>query len=227
MTNDEITNNMATPLSWTTQQRKVNDLMPLDINPRKISEAKRMKMIESLQRFNLVDIPVVDFDNTLVSGHRRVQALQAIGRGEEMIDVRLPNRKLTNRELKEYNLLANTHFGEWDEDIFEEYFGDVDVEGLGFSADDFRFEAISLESINALNPDELGTGFSLPDGDRAPFQQMTFTLADEQAKIIQGRIADMKQTEDFKYAETYGNENSNGNALYLIVQKWEGLKTSF
>lgn len=43
-------------LEWTTVQRRVNDLVPLEINPRKISEAKRMKMIESLQRFGLVDM---------------------------------------------------------------------------------------------------------------------------------------------------------------------------
>ncbi len=103
-----------------------------------------MKMIESLQRFNLVDIPVVDFDNTLISGHQRLRALQAIGRGEETIDVRCPNRKLSETELKEYNLLANTHFGEWDEDIFGEFFADVDVEGLGFSADDFKLPDLSI-----------------------------------------------------------------------------------
>lgn len=132
------------PLQWTTQQRRVNDLIPLEINPRRISEAKRMKMIESLQRFNLVDIPTVDFDNTVISGHQRLRALQAIGRGEEEIDVRCPNRKLTDKELKELNLLGNTHFGEWDEDLFSEYFSDVDVEGLGFSADDFKLPDLSL-----------------------------------------------------------------------------------
>lgn len=80
-------------LAWTTVQRRVNDLMPLDINPRKISEAKRMKMIESLQRFNLVDIPTVDFDNTIISGHQRLRAMQAIGRGEEMILATLEERQ--------------------------------------------------------------------------------------------------------------------------------------
>ncbi len=71
-----------------------------------------------------------------------------------------------------------------------------------------------------VNADELGTEFSLPDGDKAPFQQMTFTLADEQAIQIQNAISDIKQTEEYKYAETMGNENSNGNALYLIVMQW-------
>ena len=31
---------------------------------------------------------------------------------------------------------------------------------------------------------------------------------------------DIKQTEEYKYAETMGNENSNGNALYLIIMQW-------
>jgi len=68
--------------------------------------------------------------------------------------------------------------------------------------------------------EEYGEDFSLPDGDKAPFQQMTFTLADEQAIQIQNAISDIKQTQEYKYAETMGNENSNGNALYLIIMQW-------
>ena len=33
-----------------------------------------------------------------------------------------------------------------------------------------------------LIADEFGDNFSLADGDKAPFQQMTFTLSDEQAE---------------------------------------------
>jgi hypothetical protein len=71
-----------------------------------------------------------------------------------------------------------------------------------------------------LNSDDLGEEFSLPDGDKAPFQQMTFTLADEQAEQIKNAIEDIKKTEEYKYAETLGNENTNGNALYLIIMQW-------
>ncbi len=73
-----------------------------------------------------------------------------------------------------------------------------------------------------LSADGLGTDFTLPDGDKAPFQQMTFTLADEQATVIKNAIDDIRATDEYKYAETMGNENSNGNALYLIVAEWAG-----
>jgi hypothetical protein len=71
-----------------------------------------------------------------------------------------------------------------------------------------------------LDADEFGEDFTLPDGDKAPFQQMTFTLADEQAEQIKMAIADIKLTNEYKYSETFGNENSNGNSLYLIIMQW-------
>lgn len=72
----------------------------------------------------------------------------------------------------------------------------------------------------AVDPNELADGFTLPDGDKAPFQQMTFTLADEQAEQIKNAITDIKATEEYKFVETMGNENGNGNALYLIIMQW-------
>ncbi len=75
-----------------------------------------------------------------------------------------------------------------------------------------------------LDADDYGTDFELPEGDKAPFQQMTFTLADEQAEQVKNAIADIKQTDEYKYCETLGNENSNGNALYLIIMQWSQRK---
>jgi len=49
---------------------------------------------------------------------------------------------------------------------------------------------------------------------------MTFTLADQQAEQIKDAISSIKATEEYKYCETMGNENSNGNALFLIIAQW-------
>ena len=85
-------------------------------------------MIQSLTKFNIVDTPVIDYDNVLVSGHQRLICLVAMGRGDEMIDVRKPNRKLSREELKEYSLLANYHFGEIDFDLLDNYLSDVNID---------------------------------------------------------------------------------------------------
>ena len=96
----------------------------------------------------------------------------------------------------DWNILAN----EWDAEQLTDW--GVDIGGFD------------------LNADEFGDNFSLADGDKAPFQQMTFTLADEQAEQIQNAISEIKLTNKYKYCETMGNENSNGNALYLIIMQW-------
>ena len=124
-------------LEWTTQKRKVNDLIELDFNPRKITEAKKQELIASIEKFNLVDIPAIDFDNTIISGKQRLTILKIIGRGDEIIDVRVPNRKLAEKELKEYILMANTHAGEWDFDILQVEFSDIDVGSFGINMPDF------------------------------------------------------------------------------------------
>jgi hypothetical protein len=133
-------------LEWTTVQRKVNDLLALEINPRKITEAKRQHLIKSLGKFNLADIPVINADNTIISGHQRIKALQILERGEELIDVRFPNRQLTEKELKEYMLIANTHAGEWDFDLFNDNFADIDMEMINIDIKTFEgFEDIEDE----------------------------------------------------------------------------------
>lgn len=101
-------------LSWTTEKRRVIDLSPADYNPRQMTEAQAKELRKSLQKFGLVEIPAVDQDGTILAGHMRVATMIDLGMGEEMIDVRVPNRKLTDEEAMEYNLRSNKNTGEWD-----------------------------------------------------------------------------------------------------------------
>lgn len=108
-------------LSWTTVQKRVNDLIPQEINPRKISDKQMSDLKRSLKKFNLVEIPAVDYDGTILAGHQRIKALQLLERGDEMIDIRLPNRKLTEKEAKEYLIGSNKLGGDWDFDILKSF----------------------------------------------------------------------------------------------------------
>lgn len=60
---------------------------------------------------------------------------------------------------------------------------------------------------------------AIPDGDREPFQQMTFTVSDQQAERVKEALALAKGREDFRGT---GNENSNGNALWAIAKAYLG-----
>jgi hypothetical protein len=67
--------------------------------------------------------------------------------------------------------------------------------------------------------DDWAGAFGLPDGDRAPFQQMTFTVSDDQAEQI--KIALEKARRMGPFVDT-GNENGNGNALARVCEMFNG-----
>lgn len=139
-------------LSWKTEKRLIKDLMLSDINPRKISKEQKEALQKSLEKFNLADIPVLNTDNTIISGNQRLQILYDLGKGNDEIDVRVPNRKLTDQELKEYMLIANTHAGVFDVELLEAHFEDVKI--------DFEIPLVFEEdkesrNINLLNNTDL------------------------------------------------------------------------
>lgn len=117
-----------TKLIWKTEKRKVKDLLPADFNPRKISPEKQQALQNSFEKFNLAEIPIINKDNTLIGGNQRMATMVVLGRGDETIDVRVPNRLLTEEELKEYMLISNTHAGEFDNELLEIYFPDIEIE---------------------------------------------------------------------------------------------------
>lgn len=112
-------------LEWTTTQMVVNDLVPQEVNPRTITDKQLSAIKSSLKKYNLVEIPAIDTDGIILAGHQRIKALKLLGRGEELIDVRIPNRKLTKEESDEYLIASNKLGGDWDFDLLKNFDFDV------------------------------------------------------------------------------------------------------
>jgi ParB-like chromosome segregation protein Spo0J len=193
--------------------RNISEIKSNPKNPRVIKDEKFAKLVQSLKDFPemLEKRPLVCFTDTdkklvVLGGNMRLKAANELGL--KKLPVILAD-DWTEEQKAQFLIKDNVGFGEWD---FESLANEWDVEQL----EDWGLDIPGFD----LNPDTLGEGFSLPEGDKAPFQQMTFTLADEQAIQIQNAISDIKLTQEYKYAETLGNENSNGNALYLIIIQW-------
>lgn len=132
------------PIEWHTEKRKVNDLVPYNYNPRKLTPERLQKLKNSLEKYNLAEIPAINTDNVIIAGHQRVKVLMDLDRGEEIIDVRVPNRKLTDQEFKEYNIVSNVSVGYWDVDILEECFADIDLMELGLDINNIEIPEDTL-----------------------------------------------------------------------------------
>ena len=150
---------------------------------------------------------IVDAEGMILGGNMRFKALKELGYKDVPEEWVKCADELTQDEKRRFIIEDNIPFGEWDWEILNEW----DTEEL---------KDWGLDMPQFISDMGFGTDFSLPSGDKPPFQQMTFTLADEQAEQIKNAISDIKKTEEYKYVETMGNENSNGNALYLIVMQW-------
>jgi len=187
---------------------KINQIKLNPNNPRIIKDDKFKKLVQSIKDFpemlNIRPI-VVNQDMIILGGNMRYKACKEAGLKEIPVIV----TDLTEAQQKEFLIKDNTSGGEWDWEVLANEWDNEQLEAWG----------LDLVGFDA-NAEDFGEDFSLADGDKAPFQQMTFTLADEQAEQIKNAIADIKATEEYKYCETLGNENSNGNALYLIIMQW-------
>lgn len=148
----------------------------------------------------------------VLGGNMRLAAAKELGEREVPCMV-LPEG-LPASKLREIVIKDNGAFGAWDFDALANEWDDLPLKewGVGLNwADD---------SINAA-PEEFGEEFSLPDGNKSPFQQMTFTFSEFQADFVNKILGEIKRTKEFNSVETFGNKNANGNALYLILKQWD------
>lgn len=133
------------PLTWHNERRRVGDLSTWDINPRKISALQQKHLRESIEKFNYAEPIMVNTNNMVVGGHQRLAILRALNRHDEEIDVRVPNRPLTDEEFKELALRLNRNQGDWDWDLLETHFSTDELLSLGFEMHEFGLHNDTLE----------------------------------------------------------------------------------
>jgi len=102
--------------------------------------------------------------------------------------------------------LAEIDDGMIGELLSDSVFEDFDMDLTGFDA-----EAMGVFDVEGIDAPEL------PDGDREPFRQVTLTLHDSQFYLLQDAIAKAKGEGG---ASSDVNENSNGNAVAFIAERF-------
>ena len=192
------------------EQIKTADLIPYARNSRTHSDAQVAQIAGSIREFGFTNPVLIDAENGIIAGHGRVLAAGKLGM-ESVPCIRLTH--LTEAQRRAYIIADNKlalNAG-WDEEMLGLELADLreldfDLSLLGFTEDELgEFDVEEGEMPN------------LSDGDKQPFQQMTFTVHDEQAEEVQAAIAKAKS---MGHGESAVNENSNGNALAFICQSF-------
>lgn len=121
-------------MKWHNETRNVLDLIPADYNPRQMTENQAKSLRKSLERFDPADPIIVNTNNTIIGGHQRIRILADLGIKE--VDVRVPDKELTENEEKELNIRLNQNKGEFDFDALANNFEIDFLKNAGFEGKD-------------------------------------------------------------------------------------------
>ena len=191
------------------KQIDIKDIKENKENPRFIKDKQFDKLVNSIKNFPemLEKRPLVlDENNIVLGGNMRLKAIKKAGVKKVWVDIA---KDWTEDQKKEFIIKDNIGYGNWDWDILANEWDVDELEDWGLDLDGFN-----------IDENDFDEDFSLDEKEKDNLQKVNFTLADEQINFIRQMISDIKKTEEFKYIETFGNSNDNGNALYLIVNQW-------
>lgn len=206
----------------------MTDIRPQKRNANRHTERGMHALERSIEQDGWIGAITVAADGETFDGSARVETTAANGMLDDAIVVETDGRKpiivkrtdiptATDPRAVRLGLAANRVAQlnlEWEPGVLAELAQEIDVGPL-WTPDEWRASA-----MQAPDDDVWGAALGvLPDGDRAPFQQMTFTLSDAQAEQVKAALDAAKGMGAF--VDT-GNENSNGNALARICEVFLG-----
>ena len=149
------------------------DIHPYGRNPRKNDEAVK-SVAASIREFGFLVPLVIDQNHEIVAGHTRFKAAQTLGMKAVPCVIA---EELSEDQIKAFRLADNKvgEMAQWDMDLLPLELADIQM-----PMTDFGFESISDEDFSE--------NFTLDDGEKKPFQQISITVHDEQAKLILAAI---------------------------------------
>jgi len=191
-------------------KRKTEDLIPYARNARTHSDAQVSQIAASIREFGFCNPVLIDEAGGIIAGHGRVLAARKLGL-KEIPTITLGHLSETQKRayiLADNKLALNAG---WDQEMLKLEI--ADLLAVNFELDSIGF---TDEEVGAFDVAEAEVP-ELDDGDKQPFQQITFTVHDEQAEKVQAALAKAKQ---MGHGESAVNENSNGNALAFICERF-------
>ena len=191
---------------------ETGSLIPYARNARTHTPEQVAQIAASIREFGWTNPVLLDQENGIVAGHGRVLAAAVLGMAS-VPAIRLGHLSAAQRAayvLADNKIALN---GGWDFELLALELNDLsemmggDLKLIGFTGDELAQLIGSAEL-----PIDLPT---LPVGEKQPYQQMAFTLHDDQVATVLDALSAAKVLGEFADSK---NENSNGNALARVCE---------
>jgi hypothetical protein len=194
-------------------EQPADQFLPHELNARRHPGNQRDALRGSLNAVGWVAPVIVSArSGKILDGHARVE--EALSKDEHGL---VPFVEVDVSENEERTILATfdpiTGLATYEREALDALLREVDTGDAALQA--MLSELAAKEGV--ILPDLADAFDGLPSEDRAPFQQMTFTVTDSQAEEVKRALTAVIANEDL--TET-GNENSNGNALAFLAERY-------
>ena len=139
-------------MKWTIETRNIKDLKDYSKNPRKLTHEQAAHLQVSLEKFGLIDKPIINTDNTIIGGHQRIRLLKKMKHKE--VECYVPEQQLTEKEFEELNIRLNKNTGSFDDDLLANEWEPLDLLQWGFNEEHIFGKIDASEQENSENDEK-------------------------------------------------------------------------
>ena len=102
-------------MKWHLETRKIKDLKKHSKNPRTLNKNQEKHLSQSLNKFGLIEKPIVTIDGLIIGGHQRINVLKK--QKVKEIECWVADQEISEKDIDELNIRLNKNTGDWDYDI--------------------------------------------------------------------------------------------------------------
>jgi DNA modification methylase len=118
-------------IKWTLKELAIKDLKNHPKNPRQIKKDQLARLAENMNKFGLIDKPIVNTDMTVIGGHQRIRILKK--QKVKTVECWVAPEQLSDEQVDELCISLNLHGGAWDFDILANEWNPLDLLAYGFT----------------------------------------------------------------------------------------------
>ena len=114
---------------------ELSKLKPATYNPRQITKKQVKHLMESIEKFGIIDPLIINSDFTIVGGHQRFAILNEASKKVDWEDppkVPCVILDLSKEDERELNIRLNKNTGDWDFDLLSNHFDIQELKEWGF-----------------------------------------------------------------------------------------------
>jgi ParB-like chromosome segregation protein Spo0J len=140
-------------INWKLETIPIKQLKNHSKNPRQIGKEQFERLGNLIDKFGLIDKPIVNQDMTLIGGHQRVRFLKK--KKVKSVDCWVAEEQISEEDIDELCIGLNLHQGNWDWDILANQWEPLDLLKYGFSEEKLLGTCKEAEEVlNEMDEEE-------------------------------------------------------------------------